>query len=324
MFEVDGTVQDVLKGWCGRKRNSTDNERNAAVMQVFVRYSKKSLRQCSCEIGIEKSSVHRILRVQKWKPYIPRLVHALNEDNADRRLQFCERFLHKCDEREDFQDSLICLDEAAFKLNGTINRHNCVYWANENQNIVEEKTVSFPGVAIWHGLSSKGLIEPYFFQETVTGQTCLQMLKIMIPRLNDLFENENGVYFQLDGAPPHFHVNVRIFLDCTFNQRWIGQRGSAMEFPPLSSDLTPLDFHLWVTLKNTVYATKPQTLEELRDQIEYVINDIPLASRRYVALFDVVVGSVLLQKLDILYMYGVKEVQGIEHNTNCICVSFRN
>ena len=35
----------------------------------------------------------------------------------------------------------------------------------------------------------------------VTGQTCLKMLEIMIPRLNDLFENENEVYFQQDGAP---------------------------------------------------------------------------------------------------------------------------
>ena len=48
-----------------------------------------------------------------------------------------------------------------------------------------------------------------------------------------------------------------------------------MEFPPRSPDLTPLYF--WGTLKNMVYATKPQTLEELRDQIELAINDIPLA-----------------------------------------------
>ena len=34
-FEVDGTVQDVLKGRCGRKRSSTDNESAAAVMRVF-------------------------------------------------------------------------------------------------------------------------------------------------------------------------------------------------------------------------------------------------------------------------------------------------
>ena len=65
-FEVDGTVQDLLKGRWGRKRSSTDNKSANAVMQVFARSPKKSLRQCSREIGIEKSSVHRILRAQKW------------------------------------------------------------------------------------------------------------------------------------------------------------------------------------------------------------------------------------------------------------------
>ena len=77
-FEFDGTVQDVLKGRYGRKKFHYD-ETADAVMQVFARFPKKSLRQCSREIGIEKSSVHRILRAQKWKPYIPRFVHALNE-----------------------------------------------------------------------------------------------------------------------------------------------------------------------------------------------------------------------------------------------------
>ena len=35
-----------------------------------------------------------------------RLVHVLNEDDPDRRLQFCDRFLHKWEDREDFQDSV--------------------------------------------------------------------------------------------------------------------------------------------------------------------------------------------------------------------------
>ena len=74
-FQVDGTVQDVLEGRCGRKRSSTDNESADAVMQFFARSPKKSLRQCSREIGAMKSSDHRILRAQKWNPYIPRLIH---------------------------------------------------------------------------------------------------------------------------------------------------------------------------------------------------------------------------------------------------------
>ena len=63
-FEVDATVQDVLKGRCGRKRSFTDNERADAVMHVFARSPKKSLRQCSREVDIEKFSVHRIFELQ--------------------------------------------------------------------------------------------------------------------------------------------------------------------------------------------------------------------------------------------------------------------
>ncbi|KAJ4429261.1 hypothetical protein ANN_26264 [Periplaneta americana] len=47
--------------------------------------------------------------------------------------------------------------------------------------------------------------------------------------------------------------------------------------PSRFPDLIPPDFYLWGVLKNTVYATKPQTLEELRVQIEHACNDIPLA-----------------------------------------------
>ena len=41
-----------------------------------------------------------------------------------------------------------------------------------------------------------------------------------------LFENENEVYFQQDGAQLHFHANLRNFLVYTINRRWI-RRGSA-------------------------------------------------------------------------------------------------
>ena len=72
-FEVDGTGQDMLKGRCRKKRSSTDNKSADAIMQLFAWSPKKSLWNCSCEIGMEKFSVHQILRAQKWKPYILRL-----------------------------------------------------------------------------------------------------------------------------------------------------------------------------------------------------------------------------------------------------------
>ena len=51
--KFDGTVQDVLKSRCGRKRSSTENESADAVMQVYARSPKKSLRQCSRDIDQE-------------------------------------------------------------------------------------------------------------------------------------------------------------------------------------------------------------------------------------------------------------------------------
>ena len=67
---------------------------------------------------------------------------------------------------------------------------------------------------------------------------------------------------------------------------------------------TPLDLYLWRTLKNAMYATKPQTLEELRDKIERAINNIPFVIIQMLYIF----WEYTVQKLDILNMYRLKGV----------------
>ena len=93
---------------------------------------------------------------------------------------------------------------------------------------------------------------------------------------------------------------------CTIPKEWKwGLLPTKRALPP---DFTPLDFVLG-PLKNAVYATKPQTLEELRDQIQNAFNNISLAKIHtyVVALFGVVVGSVLWQKVNILNMCGLRK-----------------
>ena len=46
-----------------------------------------------------------------------------------------------------------------------------------------------------------------------------------------------------NGAPPHWGLVVREFLDQTFPNRWIGRDGP-IAWPPRSPDLTPLDFFM--------------------------------------------------------------------------------
>jgi hypothetical protein len=84
-----------------------------------------------------------------------------DDDDTYRRLEFCEWFLHVCNERESFPHFIVWSDEANFKLCGTVSRHNCVYWAAENPHITQEQAVDLPGVSVWCGLSSGGMTEPF-------------------------------------------------------------------------------------------------------------------------------------------------------------------
>nr|CAI5850687.1 unnamed protein product [Callosobruchus analis] len=193
-----------------RPRTATSDESSTTILELFQRSPNKSSRQ-----GARESDVV-LLKRGKYRVYIPRLVQQLNNDDPDRRLQFCEWIQEMVIRELGFMGSIIWSDEAQFKLNGTVNRHNCVYWCEENPHITIEEAVNLPGVNVWCGLSSRGLIEPFRFEGTVTG----------------------------DGAPPHYHRDVRAYLDQNLSGQWIGRR-RPNEFPPRSPDLTPLDFFLW-------------------------------------------------------------------------------
>ena len=58
------------------------------------------------------------------------------------------------------------------------------------------------------------------------------------------WDNIDDLIFMQDGAPPHFALTVRAWLDQHFSGRWLGRRGPH-EWPPRSPDLTPCDFYLW-------------------------------------------------------------------------------
>ena len=81
------------------------------------------------------------------------------------------------------------------------------------------------------------------------------------------------LYFQQDGAPAHYVVSVRKWLDEHFPDRWIGRRGF-VEWPARSPDLTPLDFFFWGVLKNQMFSDKPKTLNDLKENIINPLKDI--------------------------------------------------
>ena len=94
------------------------------------------------------------------------------------------------------------------------------------------------------------------------------------PQITEMFGDDRDIYFQQDGAPPHYHRDVRAYLDAVFPDAWIGRRGPT-EYPARSPDQTPMDFFLWGCLKNRVYGNKPRTIDALKLEIERQCCDIP-------------------------------------------------
>jgi hypothetical protein len=129
----------------------------------------------------------------------------MTEDDPDRRLEFSEWIQRKVGEDAQFLGMVVWTDEATFKLNGTVNRHNCVCWSSENQNVHVDKAVNLPGLSVWCGVSSRGVVGSFFFEGTVTGAAYLNMLQEdIVPAVCQLYGDED-VWYEQGGAPPHYH-----------------------------------------------------------------------------------------------------------------------
>ncbi|KAJ8889176.1 hypothetical protein PR048_008670 [Dryococelus australis] len=113
----DGTVCDVKKGRRSRNITKTDKGSAGALLHTLARSPGryKSARKTACDAGVSKSSVHRVLKQVKWWPYIPTLLHAMNEDDPDRHVEFCVRVMKMCNVNENFTYVIIRSDEATFK-----------------------------------------------------------------------------------------------------------------------------------------------------------------------------------------------------------------
>ena len=109
--------------------------------------------------------------------------------------------------------------------------------------------LNVPGITVWAGICSDGLIGPFFFDGTVKAQSYLEILQQQFLPAAENLVNLSEFHFQQDGALPRYGLIVKQWLNNKFSDRWLGCR-SPIEWQALSPDLTPLDFFLWGHLKN--------------------------------------------------------------------------
>ena len=175
-------------------------------------------------------------------------------------------------EEDGFDNRLVFSDEATFHLTGKVNKHNTCIWGIEHPHSTLEHVRDSPKVNVFCAISKKRVYGPFFFEgTTVNSEAYLDMLQNCLIKL--LFDGEQADFiFQQNGAPPHWSLIVRQYLNTTLDSRWIGRAGNddgvLLHWPPKSPDLTPCDFFLLGYVKGLVYVFPlPTSVDNLKTRI---------------------------------------------------------
>lgn len=276
-FESTGSVGTVKSP--GRNR-IVRTEQNIAVVQDSVAVSpQKSLHRRSQQLGISPSSLHRILKFDlHMHAYKIQLTQYLKPTDHHQRRLFAQWILAKQEEDNNFAKRIIFSDEAHFHLCGFVNRQNCRIWGRDNPRVFQQNQMHPLRTTVWCGLWAGGVIGPFFFEDdignavTVNGERYRQMIRNNLwPALGEV--DTGNMCFQQDGATCHTSRETVTLLHEKFPQSVISLRGDQV-WPARSCDLTPCDFFLWGYVKSKAYVNKPQTIPQLKEEIERVINDI--------------------------------------------------
>lgn len=277
-FEREFTLHDTKPPV--RRRNARSEENIAAVSASVRADMNVSVNRRSQELGLSTMTTWRILR---WDlglhPYKMVLAQELKATDHRMRREFADWALEMLEADPQFHRKIIFSDEAHFWLNGFVNKQNCRYWSESNPQVVHEQPLHPQKLTVWCGLWHGGIIGPYFFRNDEGEAVTVNSVRYGA-MLNDFFFPEfdeiddDGLYFQQDGAPPHISTANMEILRAKFGESLISRNGP-IKWPPRSCDLTPLDYFLWGYVKSKVYANHPATLEELEDNIRETIAAIP-------------------------------------------------
>lgn len=253
----------------GAKRTATDGT-NVRRLEVLLQSDPAtSVQSAATTLGISVGSVANILKREGYKSYTTRPVHTLFTRDYGQRFEFCDWFKHRLQSQPTLSADIFFSDESTFYVSAPRGYQHGNQWHKENPLIFYTTSRQGSGkVNVWCGLHGENLIGPVFLSEKMNATSYLTMLQEVLPSYLDSLSLSvvSRTMFQQDGAPPHIAKRVTTWLDEMFPLQWIGSKGP-FPWPPRSPDLTPLDTFLWGYLKRKVYHPKPNTIEELKQNI---------------------------------------------------------
>ena len=237
-FVEHKTVQDRHKSNSGCSKNARTEENILAVANITDQ-PRHSIRKTAADLGLSYGSVQTILKKDLHLfPYRLCTVQGLQHSDYNMREESCFRFLDKLPKDT---KRIIFSDEATFSTDGNVNTWNCRIWSVQRPTaFCTEKFQNAAKVTIWAAMTEDKLFGPYFFPDTVTGQSYRDILEMFFfPEYRNSEWPTGRPYFMQDGAPSHTALATRSFLKEEFVSLLIG-KFLPIHWPGRSPDLNPL------------------------------------------------------------------------------------
>ena len=224
------------------------------ILEMVQRSPQLSTRRIASRISTSHMQVWWTLHEEDLHPYHDHGVQHLEPGDPAQCMDFC----HWITTHPQLLSAILFTDEASFTHDGINNSRNVHTWSHDNPH--ETSVTKFQrrfSVNVWCGLLGNKLIRPFVFDNNLTGNTYKGFLRNELPGLlKDIpLMIRSQMYFQRDGAPPHYIWHVTEYLNEYFPNCWLGH-GGPLARPPRLPDLTTLDYYLWGHMKILVYETK--------------------------------------------------------------------
>lgn len=253
----------------GGPRNRRAVEVENRVINHLEANPRASIRTIARLEELPRTAVWTIVKEHQFYPYHFQRVQGLTPNDFQPRRLFCTWFLRQRVEIPGLEAMVLWSDEAGFGRDGVFNFHNEHYYDFENPHVIRQGRHQHQfSLNVWAGIVGNELIGPFFLPPRLNQQNYLNFLTNELPGLlEDVpLVLRRRMWFMHDGAPAHFALNVRQFLNETYGNRWIG-RGGPNSWPARSPDLNPLDFYFWGHIKSLVYDTEVPNVEILEQRI---------------------------------------------------------
>jgi hypothetical protein len=109
-----------------------DDNIELEILLMLEENPQLSCKKIEAETDISRSSINRITLRHKFHSYHLEMHQDLYGNDFHNRIHFSETILNLVNNDWYFMHTILFSDEATFKSNGSVNRHNMHYYATEN------------------------------------------------------------------------------------------------------------------------------------------------------------------------------------------------